>query len=125
MIGVNFPVKELKTYNCYCSPPGNETSINSLTVFARYDRKTCFVRIKKPLSHFKNLILIIYFYFKEMEGSLFGVDCTKPEPAPNVFLMSVVLFLGTFIVSVILKDFKNSLFFSSKVATTNIPKKKH
>lgn len=50
-----------------------------------------------------------------MEGSLFGDDCTKPEPAPNVFLMSVVLFLGTFIVSVILKDFKNSLFFSSKV----------
>lgn len=50
-----------------------------------------------------------------MDGTLFGDDCSKPEPLPNVFLMSVILFLGTFIVSVILKDFKNYLFFSSKV----------
>lgn len=60
-----------------------------------------------------------------MEGTLFGDDCAKPEPLPNVFLMSIVLFLGTFIVSVILKDFKNSLFFSSKVNSFINRKKKY
>lgn len=39
----------------------------------------------------------------------------KPENESNIFLMSLILFLGTFIISVILKDFKNSLFFPSKV----------
>jgi solute carrier family 4 (sodium bicarbonate transporter), member 10 len=33
--------------------------------------------------------------------------------------MSIILFLGTFIISVILKDFKNALFFPSKVRETS------
>lgn len=51
-----------------------------------------------------------------MNGTNVGPDCDKIEPAPNVFLMSFILFFGTFITSVILKDFKNSLFFPSKVS---------
>lgn len=50
-----------------------------------------------------------------MEGILIGADCDKAPYEPNVFLMSLILFLGTFITSVILKDFKNALFFPSKV----------
>ncbi|XP_046386764.1 sodium bicarbonate cotransporter 3 isoform X7 [Ischnura elegans] len=48
-------------------------------------------------------------------GTLQGLDCDTPKYVPDVFLMSVILFLGTFLLSVILKDFKNSLFFPSKV----------
>lgn len=46
-----------------------------------------------------------------------GSGCLTPKYVPDVFLMSVMLFLGTFIVSVQLKDFKNALFFPSKVRT--------
>ncbi|XP_018568877.1 sodium bicarbonate cotransporter 3 isoform X1 [Anoplophora glabripennis] len=41
--------------------------------------------------------------------------CNTPSYAPDVFLMSILLFLGTFLLSVNLKDFKNALFFPSKV----------
>jgi sodium bicarbonate transporter 10 len=45
-----------------------------------------------------------------------GAGCDTPHYVPDVFLMSIVLFLGTFIISVQLKDFKNALFFPSKVS---------
>ncbi|KAG8223167.1 hypothetical protein J437_LFUL000333, partial [Ladona fulva] len=48
-------------------------------------------------------------------GTLIGPGCDTPHYVPDVFLMSVILFLGTFLISVVLKDFKNSLFFPSKV----------
>jgi solute carrier family 4 (sodium bicarbonate transporter), member 10 len=48
-------------------------------------------------------------------GTLYGPGCEAPEYVPDVFLMSIILFLGTFLLSVILKDFKNSLFFPSGV----------
>lgn len=48
-------------------------------------------------------------------GTLIGTDCDKPEPVSNVFLMSIVLFFGTFTISIILKEFKNALIFPSKV----------
>ncbi|KAL3283056.1 hypothetical protein HHI36_006214 [Cryptolaemus montrouzieri] len=50
----------------------------------------------------------------EMKGTL-SEGCFLPNYTPDVFLMSVLLFLGTFVISVQLKDFKNALFFSSKV----------
>ncbi|CAH1961218.1 unnamed protein product [Acanthoscelides obtectus] len=42
-------------------------------------------------------------------------SCFTPNAVPDVFLMSVLLFFGTFIISVQLKEFKNALFFPSKV----------
>lgn len=53
--------------------------------------------------------------FQKYGGLLFGPDCDLPPFEPNVFLMSLILFLGTFLTSVVLKDFKNALFFPSKV----------
>ncbi|XP_065352674.1 electroneutral sodium bicarbonate exchanger 1 isoform X9 [Cloeon dipterum] len=50
-----------------------------------------------------------------LNGTLMGPGCAAIQYVPDVFLMSVILFLGTFIISVILKDFKNSLFFPSSV----------
>ncbi|XP_043287400.1 electrogenic sodium bicarbonate cotransporter 1 isoform X4 [Venturia canescens] len=48
-------------------------------------------------------------------GTLFGEGCEAPNYVPDVFLMSIILFMGTFLLSIELKDFKNSLFFPSKV----------
>ena len=44
-----------------------------------------------------------------------GDGCNTPHYVPDVFLMSIILFMGTFLLSVELKDFKNALFFPSKV----------
>ncbi|XP_072402529.1 electroneutral sodium bicarbonate exchanger 1-like [Diabrotica undecimpunctata] len=41
--------------------------------------------------------------------------CFVPQHAPGIFLMSVLLFIGTFVISVQLKNFKNVRFFPSKV----------
>lgn len=56
-----------------------------------------------------NVLLQVY------NGTLAGDGCDTKIYVPDVFLMSIILFLGTFVISVILKDFKNSLFFPSKV----------
>ncbi|KRT82974.1 hypothetical protein AMK59_4163, partial [Oryctes borbonicus] len=48
-------------------------------------------------------------------GTLVGDGCFTPRYVPDVFLMSIMLFFGTFAISVLLKDFKNALFFPSKV----------
>ncbi|KAL1124567.1 hypothetical protein AAG570_001191 [Ranatra chinensis] len=52
---------------------------------------------------------------QSLNGTMFGPGCTLVKPVPDVFLMSVLLFAGTFLISVQLKDFKNSLFFPAKV----------
>jgi len=52
---------------------------------------------------------------QNLNGTLYGKECGLPDYVPNVFLMSCILFIGTFVISVLLKDFKNALFFPSKV----------
>lgn len=60
--------------------------------------------------------MLTFIYPLQLEGgTLIGLDCALPPYEPNVFLMSLILFFGTFITSIILKDFKNALFFPSKV----------
>lgn len=49
-----------------------------------------------------------------------GDGCNAPHYVPDVFLMSIILFMGTFLLSVELKDFKNALFFPSKVSMAHI-----
>ncbi|CAG7820966.1 unnamed protein product [Allacma fusca] len=44
-------------------------------------------------------------------GTLIGEGC---KYYPDVFLMSVLLFVGTFLISITLKDFRNSSFFPAK-----------
>ncbi|XP_068140198.1 electroneutral sodium bicarbonate exchanger 1 isoform X9 [Drosophila tropicalis] len=89
VIGKNFPVNQ-DIYNCVCTPPKNSNS--TILEYAKYNWDNC----------------------ESYGGILEGSDCGLP-PSENVFLMSVVLCAGTFILSTILKDFKNSLFFPSIV----------
>lgn len=58
-----------------------------------------------------------YCFFQSYNGTMVGDGCNVPHYVPDVFLMSIILFMGTFLLSVELKDFKNALFFPSKVET--------
>ncbi|KAL9929756.1 na[+]-driven anion exchanger 1 isoform 3-T3 [Glossina fuscipes fuscipes] len=88
-IGHKYPVNH-PVYDCVCTPPsGNNATILD---YVRYEKGDCLTN----------------------NGTLIGLDCDKPDTS-NVFLMSVLLFLGTFIISTILKDFKNALFFPTVV----------
>lgn len=48
-------------------------------------------------------------------GTLEGSGCNTPNYVPDVFLFSFILFISTYIISVILKDFKSASFFPAKV----------
>uniref|UniRef100_A0A0K8SVL4 Anion exchange protein n=2 Tax=Lygus hesperus TaxID=30085 RepID=A0A0K8SVL4_LYGHE len=48
------------------------------------------------------------------DGALIG-PCNFNDYYPDVFLMSFLLFIGTFLISIHLKDFKNATFFPTKV----------
>lgn len=52
---------------------------------------------------------------KELGGIVNGTGCNTPIYAPNVFFFSVLLFVFTFLISLGLKEFRNSAFFPSKV----------
>ncbi|XP_039154567.1 electroneutral sodium bicarbonate exchanger 1 isoform X7 [Drosophila simulans] len=89
VIGKNFPVNQ-GIYDCVCTPPiGSNASVID---YAKYNWDSC----------------------ESYNGTLVGGDCGKP-PTENVFLMSVVLCAGTFLISTVLKEFKNALFFPSIV----------
>ncbi|XP_063993895.1 electroneutral sodium bicarbonate exchanger 1 isoform X2 [Diachasmimorpha longicaudata] len=99
-IGKKYPLDthghELLDINCMCKPPnssltlpGSYSSVN----WTSLDKVSC----------------------QNLNGTLTGEGCLTPDYVPDVFLMSIILFMGTFLLSVELKDFKNALFFPSKV----------
>ncbi|XP_031624255.1 sodium bicarbonate cotransporter 3 isoform X11 [Contarinia nasturtii] len=89
-IGAKYPITSSdEIYDCVCQSPFDKYDFS----WAKYTSAQCIA----------------------LNGTRVGTDCDKPEPVGNVFLMSIVLFFGTFTTSVILKDFKNALFFPSKV----------
>lgn len=53
---------------------------------------------------------------EELNGVLFG--CDSPSYAADVFLFSCLLFLGTFIIAMSLKFFRNTRFFPNMVVST-------
>ncbi|CAK1549654.1 unnamed protein product [Leptosia nina] len=95
-IGKKFPLKtrpdEILNYECYCLP-SNYSRVPEQFNWTAVDKESC----------------------KFYNGTLGGGGCDTKVYVPDVFLMSIILFLGTFAISIILKDFKNSLFFPSKV----------
>lgn len=95
-IGEHFPINTqgdtVLNYECFCTPT-NRSSFPENINWTSLSKEECL---------FKN-------------GTLMGAGCDTPHYVPDVFLMSIVLFIGTFIISVQLKDFKNALFFPSNV----------
>lgn len=97
-IGKKYPINthanEPFNYECWCKPPnGSLPSSYDNINWTALDQKTC----------------------QSYNGTLMGDGCNLPHYIPDVFLMSIILFMGTFLLSVELKDFKNALFFPSKV----------
>nr|CAD7569370.1 unnamed protein product [Timema californicum] len=95
-IGRDFPINTSGSrkldYNCSCEPVNGISYDGSIT-WSTLGKDECLIS----------------------NGTLVGEGCSTPLYVPDVFLMSIVLFLGTFIISVELKDFKNALFFPSKI----------
>ncbi|KAK9308325.1 hypothetical protein QLX08_001751 [Tetragonisca angustula] len=97
-IGKKYPLNthanEPFNYECWCKPPnGSLPSSYDNVNWTALDQKTC----------------------QSYNGTLMGDGCNLPHYIPDVFLMSIILFMGTFLLSIELKDFKNALFFPSKV----------
>ncbi|XP_046736176.1 sodium bicarbonate cotransporter 3 isoform X7 [Diprion similis] len=100
-IGQKFPINthpgEIPNYECWCKPPNLTSSFSSSSGqylnWTDLNQKECL----------------------NFNGTLEGVGCNTPHYIPDVFLMSIILFMGTFLLSIELKDFKNALFFPSKV----------
>nr|XP_031846917.1 electroneutral sodium bicarbonate exchanger 1 isoform X3 [Nomia melanderi] len=97
-IGKKYPINthanDQFDYECWCKPPnGTLPSSYDNVNWTALDQGAC----------------------QSYNGTLVGDGCNLPHYIPDVFLMSVILFMGTFLLSVELKDFKNALFFPSKV----------
>ncbi|XP_051158303.1 sodium-driven chloride bicarbonate exchanger isoform X2 [Leptopilina boulardi] len=94
-INKNYPINthgsDGLNYNCSCKPSDNyfPSSYDNIN-WTSMDKIAC----------------------KNNNGTMIGDHCNY---VPDVFLMSIILFVGTFLMSVELKDFKNALFFPSKV----------
>ncbi|XP_070523965.1 electroneutral sodium bicarbonate exchanger 1 isoform X9 [Cardiocondyla obscurior] len=97
-IGKKYPLNtspsEMSDYDCWCKLPN--TSLPS-----SYDNMNWTALDKTACENYN--------------GTMVGDGCSIPHYVPDVFLMSIILFMGTFLLSVELKDFKNALFFPSKV----------
>ncbi|XP_011062514.1 PREDICTED: sodium-driven chloride bicarbonate exchanger isoform X2 [Acromyrmex echinatior] len=97
-IGKKYPLNtyssETMDYDCLCKPPNTSlpSSYNSMN-WTMLDKTAC----------------------ENYNGTMMGDGCNIPHYVPDVFLMSIILFMGTFLLSIELKDFKNALFFPSKV----------
>ncbi|CAL1688449.1 unnamed protein product [Lasius platythorax] len=97
-IGKKYPLNTIPSetlgYDCWCKPPNISlpSSYNNMN-WTTLDKTAC----------------------ENYNGTMIGDGCNAPHYVPNVFLMSIILFMGTFLLSVELKDFKNALFFPSKV----------
>ena len=52
---------------------------------------------------------------KQLNGVLFGSGCETPRYIADVFMFSCLLFIGTFIIAMSLKFFRNTRFFPNMV----------
>lgn len=140
-IGKKYPINTHTNdpfdYECWCRPPnGSLPSSYDNVNWTALDQKTCQVNWTPTLNYslaeitnfataawFQDRVwlgavlypLMNLFFFQNYNGTLVGDGCNLPHYIPDVFLMSIILFMGTFLLSVELKDFKNALFFPSKV----------
>ncbi|KAH0953671.1 hypothetical protein HN011_005095, partial [Eciton burchellii] len=97
-IGKKYPLNthsnEIAGYNCWCKQP-------NITLSSSYD--------------YVNWTSLNKTVCENYNGTMVGDGCSATQYVPDVFLMSIILFIGTFLLSIQLKNFKNALFFPSKV----------
>ncbi|CAG0893072.1 unnamed protein product [Darwinula stevensoni] len=98
MIGIDYPINMNPNmpldYSCWCEP-SNISMVDTETVnWTSLSKKDC---------------------VKVYNGTLAGSGCDTPQYYPDVFLMSLLLFLGTFAISVFLKNSRTSPYFPTNV----------
>lgn len=118
-IGRSFPINTSGSLNvsfdCSCLVNDSTQALHpEIANWTSFNKTVCSVSVltKKSVIYWKIDL------FQQLNGTLTGPGCNTNPYVADVFLMSVLLFLGTFLISVQLKEFKNALFFPSKVGTT-------
>ncbi|XP_076313045.1 electroneutral sodium bicarbonate exchanger 1-like isoform X4 [Tachypleus tridentatus] len=81
-------------YNCYCTPSESSDTIIQVHV---------------------NWSSLSAVECKLYNGTMEGDGCAVPNYVPDIFLFSLILFTGTFTLSIVLKNFKFTSFFPSKI----------
>jgi sodium bicarbonate transporter 10 len=97
-MAINFSPGQPLDYTCFCeaeSLPSGRVLIQDESQFNR----TAIAWCRKTV----------------VGGALVGPGCDTPPYVPNVFLLSVILFATTYVISLSLKDMKTSTFFPTKV----------
>lgn len=119
-IGVKYPIETggAAANVCICEPPKLDSSMLGDLNWTLLNNEDCLVGSRS--SRIPGMVRIrvlrdVVFALQKNNGTLMGMGCPGHGPVPDVFLMSILLFVGTFLISVELKDFKNALFFPSKV----------
>ncbi|XP_066447132.1 anion exchange protein 4 isoform X2 [Eleutherodactylus coqui] len=97
-----YNIDNITQYSCKCSllNIGNESSSN-LTLYEPYHNVTM-----------QNALNLTQEQCTELGGHLEGTSCNY---VPDIFLMSVILFLGTFLCTTSLKSFQTSKYLSTSI----------
>ncbi|KAM4677450.1 anion exchange protein 4 [Discoglossus pictus] len=103
----NYVINHVTQYNCECdlSPSGNDSTRNETL----YINNNSWIDIDIPTSNWSN---ITKSQCLEVGGQLYGNSCTY---VPDICLMSVILFCGTFFFSMSLKKFQTSRYLSTAI----------
>lgn len=103
--------------SCFCQPPGGypNNTITRLEEYMRFDKETCDVSWLSASCESSIEILSFFSFLPQERKGLMTGDCLSSPYASPIFQMSFILFFGTFLISTVLKDFKNRLFFPANV----------
>ncbi|XP_071103626.1 sodium-driven chloride bicarbonate exchanger-like isoform X4 [Haliotis cracherodii] len=109
---VNLRPDEPLIYTCYCVP--ENTTVNS-TIAWWFNRSTPTVYLDVNQTMLLNWDTLTKDNCSSYNGTMQGPGCDTPHFVADVFLFSLLLFLGTFTIAMVLKMSRNSSFFPTMV----------
>ena len=120
-----------KCYECFCTDPivANGTMMNStsdtttsipVVMTAIAGSGYTFVDdMASNMSHMLNYSMMTIDECKKHNGTLVGDGCDIHKSFPDVFFLSILLFLGTFVIASTMSNMKSGRFFPSAVSKIN------
>ncbi|XP_041374557.1 sodium-driven chloride bicarbonate exchanger-like isoform X2 [Gigantopelta aegis] len=117
---INFSPNQPINYECFCGPSnstlaGNDTVNVSMAVTQPLVAYTIAMNTTTNVTNITNWSAVPKEDCVEMGGELFGAGCDTVKYVPDVFLLSVLLFLGTFTLAMVLKSARSASFFPTLV----------
>ncbi|CAF3242289.1 unnamed protein product [Rotaria socialis] len=107
---INYAPKIPLNYSCFCKIAGIGVSHNK-TVLS-YNNTINYLVNAVNLNETSKMAC------KNLGGRVFGAGCTTPDYHPDIFFLSVLLFVFTFFICMGLQEFRTSSFFPSKIRST-------